>query len=228
MSSCVSPSSSGHRCSKRFTSLTARTVFPRPIRISRECFTEDPSYPKGFDLYWSAGGTMFSLGALPSGPLVPPSATVIHTGFDAAEIGRSYPVDVPMMANVRVAAAQILDELERRNLETTAIQERRQKVVEYHHARREKLDAVCAVEMGPDADCDRALDDGDEPKNSTPMPSWSASSSPPSPSFPRTSTSITHVRSGAETSRRAAVCSAGALPPPWAPRSPPPRDKYSL
>ena len=105
-------------------------------------FTEDPSYPKGFDLYWSAGGTMFSLGALPSGPLVPPSATVIHTGFDAAEIGRSYPVDVPMMANVRVAAAQILDELERRNLETTAIQERRQKVVEYHHARREKLDAV--------------------------------------------------------------------------------------
>lgn len=105
-------------------------------------FTEDPTYPKGFDLYWSAGGTMFSLGALPSEPLVPPSATVIHTGFDAAEIGRSYPVDVAMMANVRVAAAAIRDELERRHLETTAIQERRRKIVEYHHARREKLDAV--------------------------------------------------------------------------------------
>ena len=105
-------------------------------------FTEDPSYPKGFDLYWSAGGTMFSLGALPPGPLVPQAATVIHTGFDAAEIGRSYPVDVPMMANVRVAAAAIRDELERRNIDTTAVEERREKVVEYHHARREKLDAV--------------------------------------------------------------------------------------
>lgn len=105
-------------------------------------FTEDPDYPRDFDLYWSAGGTMFSLGALPPGPLVPRSASVIHTGLDGAEIGRSYPVDVPMMANVRVAAAAMLAELEKRNLSTTAIEERRRAVTAYHHARRAQLEAV--------------------------------------------------------------------------------------
>ena len=119
-------------------------VVPSTHPHSAGTFTEDPSYPKDFDLYWSAGGTMFSLGALPPSPLVPRSAKVIHTGFDAAEIGRTYPVDVPMMANVQVAARAIVEELESRHLNTTAIAERRSKVVAYHHARREKLDRVLA------------------------------------------------------------------------------------
>ena len=119
-------------------------VVPSTHPHSAGMFTEDPSYPKDFDLYWSAGGTMFSLGALPPGPLVPKNAKVIHTGFDAAEIGRTYPVDVPMMANVQVAARAIMEELESRHLNTTAIAERRSKVVAYHHARREKLDRVIA------------------------------------------------------------------------------------
>ncbi|TDI45566.1 MAG: thiamine pyrophosphate-binding protein [Acidobacteria bacterium] len=119
-------------------------VVPSTHPHSVGMFTEDPSYPKDFDLYWSAGGTMFSLGALPKTPLVPRSAKVIHTGFDAAEIGRTYPVDVPMMANVQVAARAILEELESRDLNRTAITERRSKVVAYHHARRARLDRVVA------------------------------------------------------------------------------------
>ncbi|HEY7696982.1 MAG TPA: thiamine pyrophosphate-binding protein, partial [Vicinamibacteria bacterium] len=74
-------------------------------------FTTDPHYPKDFDVYWSVGGTMFSLGARSPVPLVPRTTKVIHTGLDASEIGRSYPVDLAMMANPRVAAREIVEEL---------------------------------------------------------------------------------------------------------------------
>jgi benzoylformate decarboxylase len=104
-------------------------------------FTTDPHYPKDFDVYWSVGGTMFSLGARSPVPLVPRTTKVIHTGLDASEIGRSYPVDLAMMANPRVAAREIVEELRKRNLKTTAIDERRRKVQEYHLERRRKLDA---------------------------------------------------------------------------------------
>jgi benzoylformate decarboxylase len=104
-------------------------------------FITDPSYPKDFDLFWSVGGTMFSLGAYSPVPLVPRATKVIHTGLDGSEIGRSYPVDVAMMANPRVAARKIADELRKRTLPTTRIEERRRKVREYHLARRLKLDA---------------------------------------------------------------------------------------
>jgi benzoylformate decarboxylase len=104
-------------------------------------FTTDPHYPKDFDVYWSVGGTMFSLGAHSPHPLVPRTTKVIHSGLDASEIGRTYPVDVAMMANPRVAAREIALELGKRNLKTTAIEERRRKVQEYHLEWRRKLDA---------------------------------------------------------------------------------------
>jgi benzoylformate decarboxylase len=104
-------------------------------------FTTDPHYPKGLDAFWSVGGTMFSLGAYSPVPLVPRAAKVIHTGLDATEIGRSYPVDVAMMANPKVAARKIAEELRKRDLKTTEIEERRLKVQEYHLERRRKLDS---------------------------------------------------------------------------------------
>ena len=104
-------------------------------------FTTDPHYPKDFDVFWSVGGTMFSLGAHSPHPLVPRTTKVIHSGLDASEIGRSYPVDIAMMANPRVAAREIALELKKRNLKTTAIEERRRKVQEYHLEWRRKLDA---------------------------------------------------------------------------------------
>ena len=105
-------------------------------------FTTDPHYPKDFDVFWSLGGTMFSLGAHSPHPLVPRTTKVIHTGLDASEIGRSYPVDLAMMANPKVAAREIAEELRKRNLKTTAVEERRRKVEEYHQERRRKLDAA--------------------------------------------------------------------------------------
>jgi thiamine pyrophosphate-dependent acetolactate synthase large subunit-like protein len=107
-------------------------------------FTEDPHFPESFDLYWSVGGTMFSLFGHAPKPIVPRQAKVIHTGLDASEIGRSYPVDVPMMANPRVAAAAIAAELEKRALRGAAVEERKRVVVAYHQTRRQRLDAVAA------------------------------------------------------------------------------------
>jgi thiamine pyrophosphate-dependent acetolactate synthase large subunit-like protein len=104
-------------------------------------FGNDSHYPKGFDAFWSIGGTMFLLAAHSPVPVVPRVAKVIHTGLDATEIGRSYPADVAMIANPRVAARKILEELRRRDLKSTRIDERRRKVPEYHLERRRKLDA---------------------------------------------------------------------------------------
>jgi benzoylformate decarboxylase len=119
----------------------APMTFPSTHPHYAGMFTTDPHYPKDFDVFWSVGGTMFSLGAHSPLPLVPRTTKVIHTGLDASEIGRSYPVDLAMMANPRVAAREIVFELKKRNLKTTAIEERRRKVEEYHLERRRKLDA---------------------------------------------------------------------------------------
>ena len=94
-------------------------------------FAEDEHFVKGFDAFWSAGGTMFTIMAEPPAPLVPRGARVIHTSVDAMEVGRNYPVDVPMTANVNHAAAAMLDELRRRQLSRD--DDRRTKAAHHRH-----------------------------------------------------------------------------------------------
>jgi thiamine pyrophosphate-dependent acetolactate synthase large subunit-like protein len=115
-------------------------VFPTTHPQYSGFFAEDPSYPSNFDLYWSVGGTMFTVMAAPPEPLVPRAAQVIHTSLDGAEIGRNYPVDVMMLANVSLAAEAVLNELRRRNLPATVIEDRRRRVHEYARQRRQKLE----------------------------------------------------------------------------------------
>jgi thiamine pyrophosphate-dependent acetolactate synthase large subunit-like protein len=103
-------------------------------------FAEDAGFPTNFDLYWSVGGTMFTVMAAPPEPLVPRTAKVIHTSLDGAEIGRNYPVDVMMLANVNLAAEAVLNELKRRKLPATVIEDRRRRVHEYSRQRRQKLE----------------------------------------------------------------------------------------
>jgi benzoylformate decarboxylase len=105
-------------------------------------FAEDEGFPKNFDLFWSAGGTMFTVMAAPREPLVPPAAKVIHTSIDGSEIGRNYPVDVPMLANVNLAAEAILKELGQRQLPTSSIEERRRRVHKYSWERRRKFEEL--------------------------------------------------------------------------------------
>ncbi|HJO37786.1 MAG: thiamine pyrophosphate-binding protein [Vicinamibacterales bacterium] len=108
-------------------------------------FMFDRDYRQDFDLYWSVGGTMFAFGGRPSASPVPPGAKVIHTGVDAEEIGRSYPVDLAMLADVRKAAAGVLAELRKRTLSPIAVDDRRRTVQAYAQARRQRLDDAAAA-----------------------------------------------------------------------------------
>ncbi len=105
-------------------------------------FAETPQFPEAFDLYWSVGGTMFALGATPPKPLVPRTASVIHTGLDAAQLGRNYPVDLGLMANTGLTASAVLEQLRTRNLATPAVAARRRAVERHHQERQQRLDAA--------------------------------------------------------------------------------------
>ena len=104
-------------------------------------FAEDPAFPRDFDLFWSAGGRMFGVQA-PTPTLVPRAARIIHTSLDAAEIGRNYPVDIPIAAGVKATAAAVLRELRRRPPAATAVEDRRRAVLHYNAERRRRLDAA--------------------------------------------------------------------------------------
>jgi benzoylformate decarboxylase len=65
---------------------------------------------------------------------------VIHTTVDTTELGRTYPVDVPMMARTDLSATAVLDALRRRSLSATTIADRRRAVERAAAARRQALD----------------------------------------------------------------------------------------
>ncbi len=103
-------------------------------------FAEDDRFPTDHDVFWSVGGTMFTAaGAVPA-PIVPRGVRVIHTSVDTTEVGRTYPVDVPMIARVDLAATAVLDELRRRTLPQAAIADRRRAVDRYTRGRRQALE----------------------------------------------------------------------------------------
>ena len=95
------------------------------------------------DLFWSVGGTMFTVGAPPREPFLPSSARVIHTSMDTAQVGRNQPVDLPMVANVKLAASEVLRELQARSLE--GVGTRRAMVEAFHRARASGLEADAAA-----------------------------------------------------------------------------------
>jgi len=103
-------------------------------------FAEDDRSPKGYDAFWSVGGTMFTAAGATSEPIVPRGVKVIHTTVDTTELGRTYPVDVPMMARTDLSATAVLDELRRRPLSASAIANRRRAVERAAAARRQALD----------------------------------------------------------------------------------------
>ncbi len=103
-------------------------VFPTSHPLYGGMYLEDPAFTRDLDLYWSVGATMFTVARASTEPLVPRSARTIQTGLDAAEMGRNYPVDVAMLANVRSAAGAILTELRGRNLPIGVIDARHQAV----------------------------------------------------------------------------------------------------
>src|SRR5262249_795305 len=92
-------------------------------------FAEDDKSPKGYDLFWSVGGTMFTAAGATPEPIVPRGVKVVHTTIDTTELGRTYPVDVPMMARTDLSVRAVLEELRARRLPAGVADERRRSVV---------------------------------------------------------------------------------------------------
>lgn len=121
-----------------FATHTAIT-FPTTHAQYAGFFAEDPAYAAECDVFWSVGGRMFGV-QQPTAVLVPRSARVIHTSLDAAEIGRTYPVDVPIVASMQLTASAILEEVRRRSPRSTAIDDRRRALLRDTAERRNRLD----------------------------------------------------------------------------------------
>ncbi len=116
-------------------------VFPSTHPHFAGTFGADRSWDEDYDFFWMLGGQMFSLGALPPKPLIPRSVKVIHSGFDTTEIGRTYPVDLGVLANVKMTARAVVEELKNRNLSPTKVLDRQRRTEQYHHDRRARLKA---------------------------------------------------------------------------------------
>lgn len=114
-------------------------VYPSTHPHYSGMFAFDPDYGRDYDLFWSLGGRMFSLGAVPPEPVVARDVKVIHSGFDTTEIARNYPADVAVLANVKMTARAVAEELQRRSLPSTKILDRTRRTERYHHERRERL-----------------------------------------------------------------------------------------
>lgn len=126
-------------CSDLFAShspLTFPTFHPQYAGF----FAEDDRSPKGYDVFWSVGGTMFTAAGATAEPIVSRGVKVIHTTVDTTELGRTYPVDVPMMARTDLSTKAVLDELRRRPLPLTAIADRRRAVERDARMRRQALE----------------------------------------------------------------------------------------
>jgi thiamine pyrophosphate-dependent acetolactate synthase large subunit-like protein len=115
-------------------------TFPSFHPLYAGFFAEDESFPKNYDVFWSSGGTMFTAAGATSAPIVPRSTRVIHATVDTTELGRTYPVDVPIAARVDLTTKAVLSELRRRGVSGAAAADRRREVERYTQARRAALE----------------------------------------------------------------------------------------
>lgn len=102
-------------------------------------FTLEKGFPENFDLYWSVGGSMFTLFNPPAKPLVDRQTTTIHSSIDATQVGRNYPVDLAVTGHARTVLRSVLEELRQRDLPRARIDSRRRRVIAHHDGRRRRL-----------------------------------------------------------------------------------------
>jgi benzoylformate decarboxylase len=119
-------------------------VFPSTHPHYAGMFHQDPGFPATPDLFWALGGTMFGLGDRPPEPILPRETKVVHTGLDTEEVGRTYPVDLGIVAGIGATTKAVLEEVRRRNVSRSVIEDRGRRVREYHDAMRADLEEKSA------------------------------------------------------------------------------------
>lgn len=109
--------------------------FPTTHTSYAGIYSLDPNPSDDYDLFWSIGGSMFSLFEAPSQPLVRDGATIVHSSVDGTQLGRNYPVDLAAVGRPDSLLDDLLIELRTRALPSESIA-RRQKLVSAAHDKR--------------------------------------------------------------------------------------------
>jgi benzoylformate decarboxylase len=122
------------------TSSKIPVVFPTTHPNFAGQFLEDREIVRDVDTFWSIGAHMFKLSAKPRVPYLNASTRIMHTGLNDGEVGRNYPVDTAAIADIKSTTAAVLEELQRRNLNSSAIQARRRWIHEYRAKRLKQID----------------------------------------------------------------------------------------
>ena len=107
---------------------------------------DDRSIMPDIDCIWSIGGHMFKTFNLPAEPLISRNARILHTSLADADVGRNYPVDVAAIASIKTTTALVLEELQTRKLDASAISERQQWLSAYTQSQRESFQKVAEDE----------------------------------------------------------------------------------
>ncbi len=107
---------------------------------------DDPALMPDIDCFWSIGAHMIKTFFLPPSPIVPHSATIMHTSLVDYEVGRNYPVDVAAIASVKKTTALVLEEIRRRRLDKSAIAARQRWLSDYTAGQREKDAQIAKAE----------------------------------------------------------------------------------
>jgi len=123
------------------TSSKIPVVFPNTHPNFAGQFLDDPEIVKDIDTFWSIGAHMFKRGAKPKVPYFDASTRIMHTGLDDGEVARNYPVDTAAIADIKTATAEVVHELSRRKLDSSAIQARRRWIQEYRTKQLQQIDA---------------------------------------------------------------------------------------
>jgi benzoylformate decarboxylase len=107
-------------------------------------FAQDSAFGVEPDFYWALGGTMWSLGARSPEPLLPATTRVAHTGLDSEEVARTHAVDLGVVAGLPATVGAVLEQVRKRNLSRTAIDDRGRRVREIHQSQRAALEKTAS------------------------------------------------------------------------------------
>jgi len=118
-------------------------TFPTDHPLYAGLFTAEADFPARMDLFWSVGGTMFTLFRAPPAPLIPPAVTSAHLSTDAAALGRNQQVDIPLLGHSGETLRLLVEALQARR-PPSAREARRDRIARHHRRRRERLDAAAA------------------------------------------------------------------------------------
>jgi len=122
------------------TSAKIPVVYPTTHPNFAGQFLDDRDVVRDVDTFWSIGAHMFKRGAKPKVPYLNASTRIMHTSLAEADVGRNFPVDTAAIADIKTTAAEVLEELKQRDLNTSAIRARKQWVQEYQANRLRQIE----------------------------------------------------------------------------------------